>query len=338
MAWTPHRRRRSRDRAWPEPARDGGPARTPGLQNVRVHLERRANTTVRGHLHDIRTASSAAHRTRFRVSHGHPLRRAPRSADDHAPRDLCLDSRPPGSTPTLRIPARFAGKRVPDGERSHLDRNRGRHLGSRPFGRRRHLRGAHRGDVRLRQFRRQRGATVLNVRDRDDNSGAPEAGVPSRARLPRRSHEVTAIYIAPRVRSAPQPHSQRCPLAGARSGARESIRRARGASLSGDRGERPPSASFTANDVARELGVVRRTLDRAYAREGLSISDKLRLQRARRARQLLIRHPSLSLRDIAEQSGFSSPQVMRRALDRYYEAAPAAIRRSHEVRTSGAPE
>lgn len=86
-----------------------------------------------------------------------------------------------------------------------------------------------------------------------------------------------------------------------------------------------PSASFTANDVARELGVVRRTLDRAYAREGLSISDKLRLQRARRARQLLIRHPSLSLRDIAEQSGFSSPQVMRRALDRYYEAAPAAI-------------
>ena len=98
-----------------------------------------------------------------------------------------------------------------------------------------------------------------------------------------------------------------------------------------------PSASFTDNDVARELGVVRRTLDRAYAREGLSISDKLRLQRARRARQLLIRHPSLSLRDIAEQSGFSSPQVMRRALDRYYEAAPAAIRRRHEARTTGSP-
>lgn len=99
-----------------------------------------------------------------------------------------------------------------------------------------------------------------------------------------------------------------------------------------------PSASFTANDVADELGVARRALDRAYAREGLSISDELRLQRARLARQLLIRHPSLSLRDIAEQSGFSSPQVMRRALDRYYEATPAAIRRSHEVRTSGAPE
>lgn len=95
--------------------------------------------------------------------------------------------------------------------------------------------------------------------------------------------------------------------------------------------------SFTANDVALELGIVRRTLDRAYAREGLSVSDELRAQRARLARQLLLRHPDLPLHDIAEQSGFGSQQVMRRALDRYYGSTPAGIRARHKVRTIDTP-
>lgn len=86
------------------------------------------------------------------------------------------------------------------------------------------------------------------------------------------------------------------------------------------------SLTFSADDVARELGVARRTLDRAYAREGLSVSDELRAQRARLARQLLTRHPDLHLDTVAQESGFASQQVMRRALERYYQSTPAELR------------
>ena len=89
------------------------------------------------------------------------------------------------------------------------------------------------------------------------------------------------------------------------------------------------SLSFTVRDVAAELGLSRRSLERACAEQEVSLTDELRARRTRHARHLLADQPHLALHEIASLSGFSSAEVMRRAFGRYYGDSPSEIRKSH---------
>lgn len=91
------------------------------------------------------------------------------------------------------------------------------------------------------------------------------------------------------------------------------------------------SAAFTPDDLARELGLSRRLLERACAEKGIRISDEVRTQRARHALHLLLERPDLPLHAVAAGSGFGSAEVMRRAFWRYYKSSPAAIRKTAAV-------
>lgn len=87
------------------------------------------------------------------------------------------------------------------------------------------------------------------------------------------------------------------------------------------------SVSFTIEDLALEIGLSRRSLERACADQGLSLADELRTRRTHHAFHLLPEQPYLPLQEIATQSGFGSTEVMRRAFLRYYGDSPAAIRK-----------
>ncbi len=87
------------------------------------------------------------------------------------------------------------------------------------------------------------------------------------------------------------------------------------------------SVTFTTGDLAAELGLSRRSLERACAEQETSLTDELRARRARHARHLLPEQPHLPLQEIATLSGFSSVEVMRRAFSRYYGDSPSAIRK-----------
>lgn len=80
--------------------------------------------------------------------------------------------------------------------------------------------------------------------------------------------------------------------------------------------------------VAREIAISRRSLERAFAERGLSVSNEIRQKRAALAHHKLSENDSDSMESIAFASGFGSVEVMRRALLRYYDASPAAIRAS----------
>ncbi|SES04789.1 Helix-turn-helix domain-containing protein [Propionibacterium cyclohexanicum] len=86
------------------------------------------------------------------------------------------------------------------------------------------------------------------------------------------------------------------------------------------------SSRFAVDDIARELRVSRRSIERACADQGVKLADLLRLQRTERARELLSEQPQLSLNAVADESGFTSAEVMRRAFRRYFDASPAQIR------------
>lgn len=90
-------------------------------------------------------------------------------------------------------------------------------------------------------------------------------------------------------------------------------------------GERASDPSFTVSELTQRCGVSRRTLDRAYAAQGLRVGKELRRARARIAMPMIASKLPPSVREIAEASGFSSTEAMRRALSEAYGATPYAL-------------
>lgn len=88
------------------------------------------------------------------------------------------------------------------------------------------------------------------------------------------------------------------------------------------------SASFNVDKLAQEIGLSRRTLERACSDEGLSLSDEIRLHRTRHALHLILEQPGMRLQEIATESGFTSAEVMRRAFLRNYGSTPAQLRKT----------
>lgn len=95
------------------------------------------------------------------------------------------------------------------------------------------------------------------------------------------------------------------------------------------------SAAFTPEALAGELGLSRRSLERACAEKGFSIAEEVRAHRSRHALHLLLEQPELTLHEVAAASGFSSAEVMRRAFWRYYRSSPSAVRRTASMAEDG---
>ncbi|GHD09777.1 hypothetical protein GCM10008096_22780 [Zhihengliuella salsuginis] len=81
--------------------------------------------------------------------------------------------------------------------------------------------------------------------------------------------------------------------------------------------------------IAQDLNVSLRHLQRDFSRNGASVADTLRRLRAEHAVQLLgdPQYDVLSIPEIAHYSGFSSPQLLRRALATFGWGSPADVRR-----------
>ncbi|PPG30759.1 hypothetical protein C5E10_11525 [Pseudoclavibacter sp. RFBG4] len=71
---------------------------------------------------------------------------------------------------------------------------------------------------------------------------------------------------------------------------------------------------FGPSEIARELGVSTRSLQRAAEKHGASVAKMLRTARAQRAQHLMLTRPHLTLDVVSKMSGFNSVGSMRRAL------------------------
>jgi len=93
----------------------------------------------------------------------------------------------------------------------------------------------------------------------------------------------------------------------------------------------------TVDALAERLGIGPRHLTRLFARHldasPAQVAHTLRLQRAKR----LLDHTDLSIREIAERAGFSSPRRMTAAFSSLYGRPPSALRRRVVVRLQAAP-
>jgi AraC-like DNA-binding protein len=82
------------------------------------------------------------------------------------------------------------------------------------------------------------------------------------------------------------------------------------------------------DEVAETLRLSTRTLKRRLAAQGVTYSDLVEEQRRERA-VLLLRSPTLSLDEVAEQLGYSDTSNFRRAFRRWTGVSPAAYRRGN---------
>ncbi|ALJ19848.1 AraC family transcriptional regulator [Microbacterium sp. No. 7] len=83
---------------------------------------------------------------------------------------------------------------------------------------------------------------------------------------------------------------------------------------------------LTVGEIARELGVTRRTLERVCSSAGVTVGALLMRARATRAKEMLVGASDLSMAEIAESAGFGSVDSMRYAMKRLYGSTPSRIR------------
>lgn len=86
------------------------------------------------------------------------------------------------------------------------------------------------------------------------------------------------------------------------------------------------STGFGFDEIVRQLGVSRRTLERAANDAGTGLTDEIRIARTTHALNLLTEQPEMLLSEVAAASGFASRESMRRAFQRYHEATPSSLR------------
>ncbi len=91
--------------------------------------------------------------------------------------------------------------------------------------------------------------------------------------------------------------------------------------------ERTTGGFRSLKEVASGLHISTRTLKRRLAAQGVTYSDVLEEQRREKA-LLLLRSPSLSLDEVAEQLGYSDTSNFRRAFRRWTGVSPAAYRKT----------
>lgn len=91
-----------------------------------------------------------------------------------------------------------------------------------------------------------------------------------------------------------------------------------------DRRYRTPH--FSPTELAQELGVSRRTVDRALAGRDTTAAGEIRNRRSRHAYDLIVSQPRTDMSAIAAESGFASTTLLRRAILSQYGVTPAALR------------
>lgn len=85
---------------------------------------------------------------------------------------------------------------------------------------------------------------------------------------------------------------------------------------------RYPDPAVGCKEIAQEVGVSLRTLQRAFSGSGQSISEALRSARTQHAARLLERYPTMTRRALAATSGFNSITSLNRALTHAKRSAP----------------
>lgn len=80
------------------------------------------------------------------------------------------------------------------------------------------------------------------------------------------------------------------------------------------------------DEVARELGVSRRTLERAFEDSGESVAQALQRTRSRHAVAALMQSSDRTLREIARECGFGSVDSLRRAVRAHHATSVALLR------------
>lgn len=84
-----------------------------------------------------------------------------------------------------------------------------------------------------------------------------------------------------------------------------------------------------ADDVARAVGVSTRTLSRMFSESGTTLSDYLCYQRVIRSLELMVDN-TLSIKQIAYDTGFSSPANFNRAFKQVTGLPPKEMRQRHK--------
>lgn len=87
------------------------------------------------------------------------------------------------------------------------------------------------------------------------------------------------------------------------------------------------------DEIARELGVSRRTLERAFEDSGESVAQVLQRTRSRHAVTALTQSAGRTLREIARACGFGSVDSLRRAIRAHHATSVALLR----AESSGSP-
>ena len=89
--------------------------------------------------------------------------------------------------------------------------------------------------------------------------------------------------------------------------------------------------SLNVNAIAQEIGLSRVQLYRKVkALLGIGINDYVKVQRLKKARELLLR-PDLTIAEVAYEVGFSSPAYFSTVFKSYYQQSPSDFVRSHPV-------
>lgn len=84
-------------------------------------------------------------------------------------------------------------------------------------------------------------------------------------------------------------------------------------------------------DVAQQMGVSSRTLRRQLSAEGAGFHSIRESVRHQRARELLLRHSTMSIDEIAEHLGYSDPSNFGRAFRKWEGVSPSAWRRDNKA-------
>lgn len=95
--------------------------------------------------------------------------------------------------------------------------------------------------------------------------------------------------------------------------------------------ERHREATFTVDDLARELHVSRRQLYRYFGTAEESVAGTLLRRRVQSAKESLLTQPPLDLESVASASGFSDAASLRTAFHRLVGTSPSEFRRAHRL-------
>lgn len=91
------------------------------------------------------------------------------------------------------------------------------------------------------------------------------------------------------------------------------------------------------SEIVKATDISRRTLEKAFNKQlGRSILDEILRRRLQRVKELLA-HSDFTMRQIAEQSGFATPQYLHQVFRKHEDTTPGEYRRQHHTKHSATP-